>query len=472
MLPKRNQPFLKTPNANASLTFQQLTRTIALQLLIIGLAGAMLVFSQKTTPEDWLSQNDLSKDLKLLATPYCLLIASVALLTTLIASISPLLAMSGCVILVNSFDRYSVENMWNHYYGVNHLAALSVLVGSFSAIKKMGGEANQYTRRTTWFLVAYMLWICANEASHLFIANSGPSFCLRTWFHAFTAIAFVMILLNSKIEPYEIDLFAFALAIPLCYRRFCLGESLYLNHDFPSYAVCSIPMLIFVSSHGWILKRLSSMMTAMALVYMILETDNRGGFVGLLFSIAGLLLGLSWKIAPAVVFLMPFLMFLLHSIKPSFFKRFTDILHNGPAAGSFFSRFAIYSIAFSLPPITYVFGVGLGRFGKKVVEKKPELGAINAHNSWISALTELGILGLVFFSLLLTIATVASYQLTGKKEHLQRIIGLACLSAIFGYCGISLAIARDLFLPFYIISGIALSKLLNTRPGKITEENA
>jgi O-antigen ligase len=219
----------------------------------------------------------------------------------------------------------------------------------------------------------------------------------------------------------------------------------------------AIPFLIVSSTRGHIFKRLFSVLLALFTVYIILETENRGGFVGISFSIIGLLLCYSWRFLPAIGFIAPVLLWLLYKTKPSYFERFADIISNGPASETFFSRFTVYGIALSLPLSTYTIGTGIGRFNTGFVSENPNLSQINAHNGWLSMLVELGMPGLAFYLLLMVCAFRHAFQVAKRGSNPYRWIGFACVCAIFGYTGLNLSIARDLFLPFYIVAGISLN---------------
>jgi len=287
--------------------------------------------------------------------------------------------------------------------------------------------------------------------------NSDRPFPFRTWLHALTALLTVTILLQVHLRVWEIDCFTFSMAIPLCLRVFYLGENLHLNHDLPTYAVIAIPFLVATTFSGHILKRVFASILVIIMIYLVLETENRGALVGVFLSIIGVLICFSWKLIPVTAMGLAGLLSFVKYVKPSYFQRFADILNNGPASESFYSRFTIFSIALSLPATTYAMGTGIGRFNTGVVAGNPNLNNINAHNSWISVLVELGILGLLSYLALMILALRAAYEVAKKGKRPLNMIGFASLSAVFGYCGLSLSIARDLFLPYYIVSAIAIN---------------
>lgn len=436
---------------------------LVLQFFITLSIGLFFVFSQKLTIHDWLVANHITTGMHLSHTWHHIAVLVLATLAVLAAPFSPMIAMSGCVLLANGFDRYSPQNIWNHYYGLNHTAALSV---SMAGLIKLITEKHQQTSSKSClhsFVLGYMVWICLTEAYHALFSQDFLRFPLRTWMHALPAVAFVVILNRVRVRTWEIDFFAFAMAIPLCVRRYCLDEHLLSNHDIPTYAVCAIPFLIFVSAHGWIFKRMLSSILIVAMVLMIIETNNRSGFIGLVFAVTGAMMGISWKLLPVIAVLGPSFFLFLKAIKPTFFERFSDILNNGPAAGTFYSRISIYTVGLSLPPISYLTGVGIGRFGSRLLDERPELGSLNAHNTWLAVLTELGVFGLVLYSFIMIFSIGTSYKLAQQSNKIQRGIGLACFSAILGFCGFSIGMARDLFLPYYIIIGIASSRYNDVR---------
>jgi hypothetical protein len=435
---------------------------VTLQFFITLSIGVFFVFSQKLTIHDWLVANHIPTSMLLSNTWHHIAVIVLAALAVLAAPFSPLVAMSGCVLMANGFDRYSPQNIWNHYYGLNHTAALSVFIACLIKLRTEKHQQISSSPYHHYFILGYLVWICFTEAYHALFNQDSLRFPLRTWIHALPAVAFVEILSRVRLRKWEIETFAFVMAIPLCVRRYGLGENLFGNHDVPTYAVCAIPFLILVAAHGWIFKRLLSSMLIVAMVLMIIETNNRSGFIGLVFAVTGALMGISWKFLPAIAALVPGFFLFLKAVKPTFFERFSDILNNGPAADTVYSRITIYTVGLSLQPISYLAGVGIGRFGSKLLDARPELGSLNAHNTWLAVLTELGALGLVFYSLIMVNSIGISYKLAQQSDKTQRVIGLACFSAILGFCGFSIGMARDLFLPYYIIIGIAFSRYNNT----------
>lgn len=438
-------------------SYRNLARKVLLRSLSLLALFAAYQFMQNMTFQDWLSFNGMKNEGQFTADFYFSAVLVIVFMSVLAAPASPLIATGGCVMLATSFDRYSAQNTFNHYYGLHHAAASWLILANLDKLKMGLKRAFHSGNLHMAVAFSYLSWICLVEIYHVVFKQSVHPFFMKTWIHASLAIMLTIVLANTIVRKREIDFLAFTLSVPLCCRRFILNENITLNHDIPIYAVCSIPLVAFAITHGRLHKRIIASIILLATLYLIIETDNRGALVGVALAISGALIGASWKSIPAILFILPGLAILLKIAKPSYFSRFTDILTNGPAAQSFFSRFEIYSIALSLPPATYIFGVGLGRFGAEVLEKKPELGRINAHNSWISVLTELGVVGLLLYSLLICFGIHAAYRLARHKTKSLRYAGISCLSCIFGYCGCSLSIARDLFLPFFLIIGIVFS---------------
>lgn len=435
----------------------ELSRNIALQLLVMFALGIVFLWPNENSFREWLSQSRFSVNTLVTFTWYHTSVLLISIAATLVTPISPLLGLLGSVILSNAFDRYSPENIWNHYHQINHWLALSSLIGTILKVGKDG--AGKFIKRSPVFLllIASIAWVCTSEFYHVVILNSDRSFTFRTWLHALTALLTVAILLQSRLRVWEIDCFTFCMAIPLCLRRFYLGENLYLNHDLPPFAVMAIPFLVVTTFNGHILKRVFASTLAITMAYLIIETENRGGLVGASFAIIGVLILTSWKIIPITALVLPGFFYLVKLLKPSYIQRFVDITTNGAASGTFYSRFTIFSIALSLPATTYAIGTGIGRFSTGIGANNPNLHKTNAHNSWISILVELGLIGLLFYLVLMILGIRAAYHVAKKGRAPFHWIGLASLSAIFGYCGISLSIARDLFLPYYIVLGIAIN---------------
>jgi hypothetical protein len=435
----------------------ELARNLALQFLVVLSLTAIILWPKSASYENWLAQSGFHVNPKTTFTSFYIAVVTASLSLVLMTPISSLLGILGCLILANSFDRYSSENIWNHYLGINLWLALSVLIGTILTNREKGFRTYKLPPFEFWLIVSFMTWVCISEFSHSITLNSTRSFPLRTWCHALSALSVVPILSQKQLRVWEVDCFALSLAIPLCLRRFYVGENLHLNHDVPTFAVMTIPFLIVSSTRGHIFKRLFSVLLALLTFYLILETENRGGFVGIAFSFVGVLICFSWKTLPAILFIAPGLLWLLNQLKPSYFERFTDIVENGPASETFFSRFTVYGIALSLPLSTYAIGTGLGRFNTGFVSENPNLSQINAHNGWLSMLVELGIPGLAFYLLLMVCAFRHAFQVAKRGSNPYRWIGFACVCAIFGYTGLNLSIARDLFLPFYIVVGISLN---------------
>jgi O-antigen ligase len=118
------------------------------------------------------------------------------------------------------------------------------------------------------------------------------------------------------------------------------------------------------------------------------------------------------------------------------------------------------------------FGLGAGNFQAKALDLLQTTPGVNTaasyvapgrvvHNAYIEALTELGVVGLALFLLILAL-TVRSYLTTFRRAHAcgDRAIesfSIALLVAVFGFCVSMFFNSNELGKPLWIFIGLAIA---------------
>ena len=136
-----------------------------------------------------------------------------------------------------------------------------------------------------------------------------------------------------------------------------------------------------------------------ALFYILVRTENRGSAVGF----AASMVVFSCTLRPwAIIVSLAALLVVgagVFAAYPEYWQRFADLWQNGPNKESMDSRLVIWQgnlVVFQHHPI---FGVGPGRSPAALAVNAPEVANKSPHNIFLTCLSEMGLPGLLFFTL-------------------------------------------------------------------------
>jgi putative inorganic carbon (HCO3(-)) transporter len=177
-------------------------------------------------------------------------------------------------------------------------------------------------------------------------------------------------------------------------------------NDMANVMLVSLSMAIYlaVGKGSWLITRLLSVACIALILWGIVLTESRGAFVGmgLMFLVYVSVQRRDWK----VLLLIPVLVIALQIALPDRFSS-EDQAAESSSAGRIFA----WSVGLNLLKSSPIFGVGHGQF--------LDHHALTAHNSYVLAFAELGLLGyLIWFSLLL-LALLTSWRIQAPQTESQ-----------------------------------------------------
>ncbi|QDU24148.1 O-antigen ligase family protein [Urbifossiella limnaea] len=173
--------------------------------------------------------------------------------------------------------------------------------------------------------------------------------------------------------------------------------------------------------------------------YALVLTQSRGGLLGLLIAIVGWAWGrYGWvKTLAVAAVLLPGLPLLAGGRQANISMDRNDTAH---------SRVALWSDGLSLMTQNPVTGIGVRNFGK-------EMGLV-AHNSFVHAYVELGLLGGSVFTGLFVLSGTMLWSVRPANPLLDRLRPFV-LAALIGYAGGIFSISRNYVVPTFLILGLA-----------------
>jgi len=191
------------------------------------------------------------------------------------------------------------------------------------------------------------------------------------------------------------------------------------------------------------LVRLGAGISAILLVVVILSTQSRGAFIGLVVGMGPALIGLGLK-RPGRLFLTAGILTLVISlaIPASVWERLSGIekltsastIVEADPEGSAEERFAIQKVAWQIVVDNPVFGVGLGVYPLENARYAPELGRRDTHNTYLNVAAEVGLPGFALWCALVWSVLRYAYRSRRFAAPGELATQQACLEgALWGY---------------------------------------
>jgi O-antigen ligase len=218
-------------------------------------------------------------------------------------------------------------------------------------------------------------------------------------------------------------------------------------------ALCLFPLGISLGivlcKHTHNLVRLGAGVCVILLVIVILLTQSRGAFIGLVVGIGPALIG--WGLrrpARLVLYAAPVALTISLSIPASVWQRLAGIekltseetIAQADPEGSAEQRYEVQKVAWQIFVDHPVFGVGLGAYPLANAKYAPDLGARDTHNTYLNLAAEVGVPGLALWcALVLSVLRYASRSrrlapqgaLTTQQAWIERAFLAFLVAGIF-----------------------------------------
>jgi O-antigen ligase len=380
-----------------------------------------------------------------------------AIASVLLSVTYPILGCLAFFLVHRATDRYGGDGVWllrsGMVYGIAILNCSGWLLWRHHRKVPLG----QLLRRPIfWLAIAWIFWIGAIELVARIERPEQVPFLLRNWALAMGAVLCLVIALDTVRTVKDLAFIAFGSVIVIAYRAMVVQEDLWLDGEMALMAVTTMPLLAAVLAlDSWMIALPIGVLCCAFLAWTLVRTHNRGGYVGLVAAIAATPLAFPWRLAMPIALGGIALAGGILYAYPGYLRRFTEIQTGGRNAGSVQSRLEIYESILSHFPQNRWFGLGIGRTGYLVEKNLPEVGHMNAHNTWLANLIESGIPGAMLFNLILLAGLFHALRLAWSTGHHRKVVGGAVLCFLAAYCGVGLGHARDLYEVFYLMVGLA-----------------
>jgi len=304
--------------------------------------------------------------------------------------------------------------------------------------------------------------------------------------HIKTVVFFALIVLSVRtfadVERYgAVLMFGGMLYSLIAIRRFHLGsggDELYFYdlNDFAMMAVCTLPIAIYFTWRRGHLMRIAGAVSSGLFLYVIVKSGSRGGFLGLLAAMMGLLIGfkaVSWRVRASLVAAL--VVGVSFAGNAAYWERIRTILHPEDdynwTGKTDTGRMEVWKRGMGYM-VSSPFGVGARNFPRAegTLSPQAELQAFGhgwkwsfAHNSFVQIGAELGVLGLLSFLLLLGAAFRALRAVTqrsrdGPGEEVERPAAMAqaLVATLAGYCVAGFFLSQAYAAMLYALLGIVV----------------
>lgn len=165
--------------------------------------------------------------------------------------------------------------------------------------------------------------------------------------------------------------------------------------------------------------RLFSAASAAVFVFVVLLTQSRGGFIGLVVGFGPIAFGLARRSTRGRLYVLLALILVLMITPADVWKRLsgigeltsTDTISRADVEGSAEQRWKIQKVGWQIFSDNAVWGVGLGGYGAANAVYAPELGARDTHNTYLNIAAETGLPGLVLWGGMM----ISAFRSIGKR---------------------------------------------------------
>jgi O-antigen ligase len=206
----------------------------------------------------------------------------------------------------------------------------------------------------------------------------------------------------------------------------------------------------FFSKPSRTLVRLGGGISAILLLVVILLTQSRGAFIGLVAGMGPALIWSGLKRPGRLLFSAGILALVISlAIPASVWERLSGIekltsastIAEADPQGSAEQRFAVQKVAWQIFVDHPVFGVGLGAYSLENARYAPELGRLDTHNTYLNLAAELGLPGLTLWCALVLSVLRYAYrrrrlaapgELATQQAWIERALLAYLVAGMFG----------------------------------------
>ncbi|MBI4708384.1 MAG: O-antigen ligase family protein [Candidatus Omnitrophica bacterium] len=199
-------------------------------------------------------------------------------------------------------------------------------------------------------------------------------------------------------------------------------------NDFGAYIISVLPLsLVFLVRGLKLRKRLLLILVFVLGFYCLIRTSSRGAWIGFLFSLVFFLFFYRRKL----LFIVPAFIGLFIFISPRGLERFVSIF---TLEGTSLERLQIWSGAWNMIKVHPLLGFGINTYSDYFPKfKPPEYPDLcYAHNSYLQMWTEIGLVGLLAFLVILGIVIISASKVL-KKKKLAAMDDYILLGLLTGY---------------------------------------
>jgi O-antigen ligase len=424
-------------------------------LLVVGLAVAYVIGAGYTTTYASLARWDYVPENWRPTTPL------IAILAVIVASLAvtpvwPAWSIAAYSLLEFSLPRYGPELT---FVCARHLLPLTALVG-FLGCKVHEMRTSVAAKPSQLLLVrltaALAVWAMISTAAALW-REAGLDVDIRQ--HPTRYIGGLLLCLSGVAalrKPADFLVIVFSFSGAVVWRTVREPDSLPLDGNASELCAIALPLLVSAAlvTTRWPL-RIGAGVLAANFLRLIVQIQNRAGAVGAVAAIVGFWMQSRrrWLFAVPVLLVLAIGGVLLSNTGLA--NRLRGSVPGGDTYGSVHERLSTWRSALFAAGDHPVFGVGPGRFAG-MLNRYNELSSLSVHNTFLAALTELGLPGFVLYSMLVLAAIAAAWRSARTSAAPWPAAAARGVSAaLVAYAAAGMFTTRQDQAQFFILVGMA-----------------
>jgi hypothetical protein len=424
-------------------------------LLVVGSAVAYVIWAGRTATYASLAHWDyLPENWRPTASLITVLAAIVASLA--VTPVWPAWSLAAYALVEFSLPRYGPELT---FVCARHLLPLTALVG-FLGCKTHQIRTSGAQRPNSSLLIrltaALAIWAMVSTAAALW-RESGLDVDIRQ--HPTRYLSGLLLCLSAVAavrKPADFLTIVLSFTGAIIWRTVREPGSLPLDGNASELCAIALPLLAGAAlvQTNWPL-RIGLGVLAANLLRLIVQIQNRAGAVGAVAAIIGFCMQSRrrWLFAAPVLFILAMGAFFLSDTGLA--NRIRGSVPGGVSFDSVHDRLSTWRSALIASSEHPVFGVGPGRFSG-MLHRYNELSSLSVHNTFLAALTELGVPGFLLYSMLVMAAIAASWR-TARSAKSPWPAGAArgVSAALIAYATAGMFTTRQDQAQFFILVGMA-----------------
>jgi O-antigen ligase len=202
------------------------------------------------------------------------------------------------------------------------------------------------------------------------------------------------------------------------------------SNDFAAFIITVLPLTFFFLSKGLDKKSHKVLLASICLLgfYCLLRTSSRSGWIGFLIAVIIYFYFYNKKLS----LIIPPLIVSLIIISPNGFTRVKNLFYLGQ--DTLWERVQLWKGTWRMVEEHPFFGFGINTFSRNFPDFKPieYFNLCYTHNSYLQMWSEIGLIGLLSFLLIIFVVLKTSFSNLGKKTG-KKFYGKFFLGALSGY---------------------------------------